>query len=142
MSKPGAATTKYGERYRKQNAAGKQGPIDIIRPIYGRIMAIRENSQGAYYYEVKVLADGDEHANELIGLPNTWLPLGYPASEIALSFGDKDLIVGRRVRVDFTSFNTRSGIVYFTHQQDIIHPANDANILETEAFLYAPAGKK
>ena len=145
----GSVTTKHKELQRKESQNLGSVLLKSQRtPIRGFIYDIRSAADGDYFYEVKVRPDviqpssggGTSEASNKVTSENVWLPLDEDPSVIALLYGDKDLILGRRCRIEFRGPSPKTGNVVIEQHPQRRKPRARATKFDKKAFLYAPAG--
>jgi hypothetical protein len=141
----GSVSTKHQENIRKQNQDLKSILLKARRdPIRGFISAIRPGPEGDYYYEVKVTPDlsSQEEANfrGFVTIANIWMPLAEDPSVIAVLYGDKEMILHKRCRIEFSSATPKNGIVFIEFDPRQRKLRKKATEFDRKAFLYAAAG--
>jgi hypothetical protein len=144
----GSVTTKHQESIRKQDQGLKSLLLKARRdPIRGFISAIKpgDSSGNDYYYEVRVTPNisSEEEASYkgFIALADMWMPLAEDPAVIALLYGDKEMILQSRCRVEFSSATPDTGIVFIEFDPKRRKLRKRATEFDKKAFLYATAGE-
>lgn len=144
----GSVTTKHKEYERQQQQKLNSTLLKTRRnPIHGFIVDIRKAPNGDYYYEVKIRADAtpsnqfEQAAGEAVIInSDVWFPLAEDPSVIALLYGDKDLILDSRCRLEFTAASPSTGVIFIEFDPFRRKPRKGATEFQKKAFLYAAAG--
>lgn len=141
----GSVTTKHQESIRKQNQGLKSLLLKARRdPVRGFISAVRPGPEGDYFYEVKVTPDlsSREEAKyrSSLTLADIWMPLAEDPAVIALLYGDREMIIQKRCRVEFSSATPKNGIVFIEFDPRQRKLRKKATEFDKKAFLYASAG--
>jgi len=140
----GAVTTKYGEELRKESQkTGSTYMKGRRRDIKGWIIALRPVGESDYLHEVQVRPDTARRQNDrqTISVTTVWLPLADDPAVIAMLYGDKDLILGSRCRIEFLDATPRSGQVFIESDPGYAKKSRtQATEFDQKAFLYATAG--
>jgi hypothetical protein len=141
----GAVSTKRAEETRKESQ--KMNSLYMKgrrRPIKGWIIAMRPVGESDYVYEVKVRPDTakEQPENEKrVSVKEIWMPLAEDPAVIALLYGDKDLIINSRCRIEFLDATPRSGQVFIEFDPGRMKKSRKQSTeFDQKAFLYATAG--
>jgi hypothetical protein len=138
----GSVTTKHQENIRKQNQSIGSVLLKTRRdPVRGTITAVRPGPDGDYFYEVRVRPDAV--STKETGFGNSldiWFPLAEDASVIALLYGDRDMILNSKCRIEFSSANPKTGMVFIEVDLERRNLRAKATTFNKKAFLYATAG--
>lgn len=148
----GGATNKNKDQQRKsQQNVGSLLLKTQRAPVRGYISALRPGpNDKEFFYEVKVRPDRSFGANRHerstrdgageISQADVWMPLAEDPAVIAMLYGDKDMILGIRCRVEFAGATPETGVVFIQFDPNRRRLRGTATEFERKAYLYAVAG--